>query len=65
MKTNIYGDFKICVRVLVNEMKKMHSFLRIAFRNVKVSDYGVFSGPYFLAFGLRTEIYGVRVLTRF
>ena len=25
----------------------------------KVSNYGVFSGPYFSAFGLNTEIYGV------
>ena len=25
----------------------------------KVSKYGVFSGPYFLAFGLNTERYGV------
>ena len=27
----------------------------------KVSKYGVFSGPYFLVFGLNTEIYGVNL----
>ena len=27
----------------------------------KVSKYGVFSGPYFLAFGLNTEIYGINL----
>ena len=27
----------------------------------KVSKYGVFSGPYFPAFGLNTERYGVRI----
>ena len=27
----------------------------------KVSEYGVFSGPYFPAFGLNTEIYGVNL----
>ena len=30
----------------------------------KVSKYGVFSGPYFLAFGLNTEIYGVNYKRR-
>ena len=28
---------------------------------VKVSEYGVFSGPYFPVFGLTTEIYGLNL----
>ena len=31
----------------------------------KVSKYGVFSGPYFPAFGLNTEIYGLDLLIQF
>ena len=31
----------------------------------KVSEYGVFSGPYFPVFGLNTEIYSVNLLIQF
>ena len=60
IRRGIFQGNRLSPLTFVFSMIPLYSLLR---ETLKVSKYGVFSGPYFLVFGLNTEIYGVNLDT--